>query len=220
MIVLVAGTGTDVGKTFVAAALLRTLREHGISVAARKPVQSFAPGDSRTDADVLAAATGEDPNVVCPPHRRFPAAMAPPIAATKLGLPPFSIAQLAAEVAAGRTGPDAAALTLVESAGGVRSPLASDGDTKTLADAVHPAFVLLVADAGLGTINAVRMSTGALTPHPVVVFLNRFDPTADVHVANAEWLRATDGFETLTDPGALATFVIDRLRQADPAREA
>ena len=54
----VAGTGTEVGKTFVAAAVLQWLRDRGHPVAARKPVQSFAPGDPSTDAHVLARATG------------------------------------------------------------------------------------------------------------------------------------------------------------------
>jgi len=52
----VAGTATEVGKTFVGAALLAELRATGVRVAARKPAQSFAIGELRTDADVLAAA--------------------------------------------------------------------------------------------------------------------------------------------------------------------
>ena len=64
----------------------------------------------------------------------------------------------------------------------VRSPISIDGDTTDLADAIDPALVLLVADAGLGAINAVRLSLDALAPHGVVVFLNRFDPNDEVHV--------------------------------------
>jgi dethiobiotin synthetase len=209
VIVFVAGTGTDVGKTFVAAAVLKELRARGVAVTARKPVQSFAPGATATstDADVLAAASGDDPHTVCPPHRWIPAAMAPPIAAAALGLPPFTIKELAKELAAPERG-----LTVVESAGGVRSPLASDGDTIDLADAIRPAFVVLVADAGLGTINAVRLSVDALAPHRVVVYLNRFDPNDEVHTRNAEWLRSSEGFETATDLERLVAVVSARLR--------
>ena len=62
-LVVVAGTATEVGKTFVGAAAPRPAcdRERD-AVAARKPAQSFAPDDARTDADVLAGATGEDPD--------------------------------------------------------------------------------------------------------------------------------------------------------------
>jgi dethiobiotin synthetase len=200
VIVLVAGTGTGVGKTYVAARLAAALRTQGIDVVARKPVQSFAPDDTETDADVLAAATGEDALAVCLPHRRFPLAMAPPMAAEALGRPPFTIADLAAEITA--TAP-AEALALVESAGGVRSPLATDGDTVALAEVLRPGLVLLVADAGLGTINAVHLSVDALSGHRVVVFLNRFDPRDDLHVRNRDWLMTRAGLEVVTDPETL-----------------
>lgn len=207
MILLVAGTNTDIGKTFVSVALITALRERGVEVAARKPVQSFAAGATETDADLLAAASGEDATTVCLAHRWFAAAMAPPIAADALGLPAFTIKELTHEFVAAERG-----LTVVESVGGVRSPIASDGDTIDLADSIRPAFVLLVADAGLGTINSVRLSVDALAPHRVVVFLNRFDVHDEVHSRNAEWLRGSEGFEVLTDLDALLTTVTARLR--------
>jgi dethiobiotin synthetase len=137
--------------------------------------------------------------------------MAPPIAAAKLGLPPFTTEELVRELAAPEQG-----LTVVESVGGVRSPLSSDGDTTDLADATDPALVLLVADAGLGTINAVRLSLDALARHRVVVFLNRFDPNDEVHVENAEWLHSHQNVATLTSLDALVATVSDLLRPAAP----
>ena len=98
-----AGTGTEVGKTWVAARLATVLRERGLRVAARKPAQSFEPGEGPTDAEVLGAATGEDPGTVCPHHRWYEAPMAPPMAADALGRPPIAIAELAGEI--GFTGP-------------------------------------------------------------------------------------------------------------------
>jgi dethiobiotin synthetase len=203
--VLVAGTGTEIGKTFVTARLATALRERGIAVAARKPAQSFDPDDRQpTDADVLAAATGEDPHAVCPPHRRFAQAVAPPMAADALGAPPFTIADLANET---RAGVPSDALALVESAGGVRSPLAADGDTVSFADALRPALVLLVADAALGTINVVRLSVDALARHRVVVFLNRFDDADELHRRNRDWLVTRAGLEVVADPETLANVV-------------
>jgi dethiobiotin synthetase len=201
----VAGTGTEVGKTFVAAAVLQSLRDRGHRVAARKPVQSFASGDPSTDADVLALATGAAPTAVCPQHRWLPLAIAPPMAAEALGLDPFTVADLAAEVLAAEVPADA--LVLVETAGGVRSPIAADGDCLALIDALAPALVVLVADAGLGTINLVRLSLDALRGHRVVVYLNRFDPGSDVHTRNARWLQTREGLEVVTDIEALATLV-------------
>ena len=49
-LVVVVGTGTDVGKTWVAARLLIDLRAAGVTVAARKPAQSFDPDDDPVDS--------------------------------------------------------------------------------------------------------------------------------------------------------------------------
>ena len=50
----------------------------------------------------------------------------------------------------------------METAGGVRSPQADDGDAVDLVRLLAPDLVVLVADAGLGTINAVRLCVDAL----------------------------------------------------------
>jgi dethiobiotin synthetase len=184
---LLTGTGTGVGKTWVGAQLAATLP----GARAWKPAQSYAPGEGPTDAEVLAAATGQSPHEVCPPHRWYPVPLAPPEAADELGLPPFTIADLVAERPVADT-------LLVEGAGGVRSPLASDGDTVALVEALEPDVVVLVAHAGLGAINDVRLSAAALAPWPVVVLLNRYDPTGRVCVRNEALLRR-DGFDVVTD---------------------
>jgi dethiobiotin synthetase len=202
-IVVVAGTATEVGKTFVAAALIAELREAGERVAARKPVESFSTSDVTTDAAVLAAATDADPAAVCPPGRSYPVPMAPPMAAEVLGRPPFTIGDLVAEL----RWPDAVDLGVLETAGGVRSPIAADGDSASLARALEPRIVVLVADAGLGTINAVRLSVAALAGLPVVVVLNRFDVTDDLHRRNREWLEVRDGYEVVTEMDELAVRV-------------
>ncbi len=203
-VIAVAGTGTEVGKTYVSAAVLRTLRARGFKIVGRKPVQSFAPADESTDADVLAEASGVDPTDVCPKHRWLPRPLAPPMAAEVLGLPPFTIDDLAAEVLVPAP---ADAPALVELVGGVRSPVAADGDCVDLIGALAPALVVLVADAGLGTINVVRLSVDALWKYRVVVHLNRFDPGSELHVRNAEWLRTRNGFMVGTKIDELARMI-------------
>jgi len=203
-LILVTGTGTEIGKTWVASKLATALRRRGVSVRARKPAQSFAPEERGfTDAEVLAAATGESPVDVCPAHRWYDTPMAPPMAADALGRPPIALADLAAEV----DFDDGVDIGLVETAGGVRSPLAHDGDTIDLARLLRPDSVLLVADAGLGTLNAVRLSTDALNEWRVHVFLNRFDSTNPLHTANEEWLTKTYGLEVSIDIAELASLL-------------
>ena len=207
-LVLVTGTGTDVGKTWVAARVAEALRAQGLRVAARKPAQSFALGEAPTDAEVLTAATGEPPETVCPRHRWYEVAMAPPMAADALGRPPISVDELAAEIAF----PEGTDVGLVETAGGVRSPLAHDGDTVDLLARLKPDATVLVADAGLGTINAVLLSFAALAPVPVHVILNRFRAGDALHAANREWLAGRFGLDVCVDVEALAA----RLTRRDP----
>jgi dethiobiotin synthetase len=125
------------------------------------------------------------------------------MAAAVLGSAPFTIADLAAEIAPAPVG----ALVLVEGAGGPRSPIAVDGDNVDLARALGAQTVVLVADAGLGTINAVRLCADALRGFQLVVALNHFDTADDLHRRNRRWL-ADVGFELVTDPPALAALLL------------
>jgi dethiobiotin synthetase len=206
-VVVVAGTATEVGKTWVGATLARELRGRGVKVAARKPVQSFEPGAGPTDAEVLAAATGEDPHDVCAPHRWLGVPMAPPMAADVLGLPPVSLADLLAEL----QWPDGTDVGLLEGVGGPRSPLADDGDTVDLAEGANAHVIVLVADAGLGTINAVRLSAAAFGERPVVTILNRFDDGDDLHRRNRDWLTKEDDLTVVTDVAGLCDEVWGRI---------
>jgi dethiobiotin synthetase len=199
-LVVVTGTETAVGKTWWATALARALRDRGVAVAARKPAQSFAPGEGPTDADLLADATGAAPEAVCPPHRWYEVPMAPPMAADELGRPPFTIADLCGEL----VWPEGTAFGLVEGAGGPRSPLADDGDTVDLAVALGADAVVLVAHAGLGTINAVRLAAPPLRAvAPVTVVLNRYDGADELHVRNRAWLTGRAGLAVVDSVAAL-----------------
>ncbi len=173
-LVVLAGTGTEVGKTWAGRRLAASLVADGLVVSARKPAQSFSPDDETTDAVELAAGTGELAGEVCPEHRCYPVPMAPPMAADALGRDVISVADLVAEVSGSWPGraPD---VGLVELAGGLRSPMAHDGDGVELIDRLAPDLVLVVADAGLGTINSVLLSLDALPRHRTAVLLNRYD---------------------------------------------
>jgi dethiobiotin synthetase len=204
MLVVCAGTATEVGKTWVGAAVLAELRRRGHGVAVRKPAQSFDPqDDAPTDAAVLAAASGEPVDDVCPAHRTYEVPMAPPMAAAALGQPGIALDALVAEL----TWPDPAPeVRWVELVGGPRSPIADDGDGVDLTARLGADRVVLVADAGLGTINSVVLSIAPfaeLGHHPVVV-LNRYDPLVDLHRRNWTWLSERTGSPVVTDAIALA----------------
>ena len=80
-------------------------------------------------------------------------------------------------------------------------------DAVTVAERLDPDLVVLVADAGLGTVNAVLTSLAPFAGRPAVVFLNRFDPATDLHRRNLDWLRTRERLEVVVDLEALSTVV-------------
>ncbi len=186
IVVFVAGTGTAVGKTWAAAGLAKLLRDAGLVVAACKPVQSHDPDESGpTDAAVLAAATGQDPDEVCPPDCTFPVPLAPPMAARRLGRACPAIDGMASNCRFAPT----VDVGLVEGVGGLYSPIASDGHNLDLIERIQPDLVVVVASADLGGIHDTMACTLPLAAYRLAVYCNRFDPRTEVHGLNARWLR-------------------------------
>jgi len=125
------------------------------------------------------------------------------MAAEEAGAPAFTVRDLAAEL----RWPPAADVGLVEGVGGTRSPIAADGDNIDFARAVEPDAVVLVADAGLGTINAVRLSVASLEDFRVIVALNRFgdDP---LHARNEAYLADRCHLDVVTSPSQVVQRVL------------
>lgn len=202
--IFVAGTDTEVGKTWVGTRVASVLREEGIEVAARKPVQSFDAADVTTDAEEWAQVTKEPVERVCPRHRWYDLPLAPPMAAERLDRDPIALAELVAE-----THLPGGVTTFIEGVGGLRSPLADDGDSVDLCRALKAELVLLISDAGLGCINRVHLSAAAVEDLPLLVVLNRYDAADETHRLNRDWL-VDDGLDVVTDVQEAAHRIIRR----------
>ncbi len=173
----VTGTDTGVGKTEVACALVAGWRARGLDVGVMKPAQSGVEDGEPTDADRLRdAAGGADPlALVCPYSLRAP--LAPAVAARLEGVE-ISLAHLVA--CAGELARRHQAL-LVEGAGGLLVPLTESHTYADLAAALGLP-VLLVARAGLGTVNHAALTCEALRARGLAVagvVLNRATAAAD-----------------------------------------
>ncbi|MCK9248676.1 MAG: dethiobiotin synthase [Solirubrobacteraceae bacterium] len=156
--VLVTGTDTEVGKTFVAAAICAALHRDDVTVLAHKPVVTglddpAPPG--RRDHELLAACTGQTPEQVAP--LRFGPAVSPHLAAD-LASRPLIPADL---VRAARRAADPHETLVVEGIGGLLVPFTRDGyDVRALAvDLGLP--LVVAARPGLGTINHTRLTVEA-----------------------------------------------------------
>jgi dethiobiotin synthetase len=159
----VTGTDTNVGKTYVTCGLARRARERGRHVFAFKPVETGcamgADGYVGADQDLLAAAAGDWQHGALRGPYRFALPAAPLVAARaeNAAIDLDLIVHTAREGAL--NGPSM--LTLVEGAGGWRVPLTSEADMGTLARRLGLP-VLVVARAGLGTINHTLLTVEAI----------------------------------------------------------
>lgn len=209
-LVVIAGTGTGVGKTHVSGAILRAWGAGGTPVSGYKPIESGVDGSGPTDQDLLdAAATFH----VKHPRLELRAAVSPHLAARDEGvsLDWRSCVEHAAVLRAACSG------VLVELAGGLFTPLTDTTRNADLALALHPTTLVLVAVDRLGVLHDVDVclraapdlriraialtvpaapdaSTGRnadeltrLLGRPVVTF-PRADPAAPTSIAAAQQL--------------------------------
>lgn len=163
-IVIVTGTSTEVGKTVVTAALAAILRHRGAAVAVVKPLQTGVLAQEQGDVDVVRQLLGDDEGVTTRELVRLREPLAPDTAARLEGavLPP--VAEHARTIAELSTSVD---VVLVEGAGGLLVRLDSRGGTLAdLGTALHykgiSAGYVLVASAGLGTLNHTALTAEAL----------------------------------------------------------
>lgn len=157
--VVLLGTGTGIGKTWTSLALTRALVRRGAATLALKPIESgvpddFGPGDS--DAELLARASSATPTA--PPYR-LPDPISPHLAASRAGITLDLGVALRYVQSCESSSPE---FVLVESAGGVFSPLAPGVTNFELARALDPAFWVLCAPDALGVLHQLTATLEAM----------------------------------------------------------
>lgn len=151
--VFVTGTGTDVGKTFVTAALVRHLQGAGKAVDAYKPVVSgFDPANSATsDPGILLAALGrgataDEVERIAP--WRFAEPLSPDLAAEQEG----RAIDFKAVAAFSQAASEGRGTVFIEGVGGIMVPLDQNHTVLDWMSALRLP-VLVVAGSYLGTIS-------------------------------------------------------------------
>ncbi|WP_432186764.1 dethiobiotin synthase [Streptomyces sp. Tue6028] len=155
-VLVITGTGTEVGKTVTTAAVAAVALAAGRSVAVLKPAQTGVGPHECGDADEVARLAGA---LTTRELGRFPEPLAPATSARRAGLTPVRPQEVAD--AAGKLAADHD-LVLVEGAGGLL--VRFDDEGATLADVARllDAPVLVVAAAGLGTLNNTELTAREL----------------------------------------------------------
>lgn len=216
--IVICGTDTDVGKTYVGVRLVRALRDAGRSVGVLKPIESGAAHEDGTlrpaDALALADAAGvSDVRTVCP--WPLPLPVAPAAELTRLGMR-VKASEIREAVAVAEKGQD---VLVVETAGGILSPITPALTSVDLATLVQ-ADVVLVTRSRLGVISHTATAVEILRDRGAsvrAVVLNEADEGPD-HDLNAEWIdRAVPEVRLVRfrgDASELSSIFVDRRSDA------
>lgn len=154
---LITGTDTGVGKTWVGRALGRALSRAGRRVVAIKPVETGCAHvtSAGEDGALLAAATGQAEPLAA--LHRYDEDVAPAVAADAAG-EPIDLDALMLRIESLSAG---AEVLLLEGAGGLMTPIAWEWTIVDVARSLDAAALLVGVDR-LGTINHALMSLSAL----------------------------------------------------------
>lgn len=199
----VTGTGTDVGKTYVTGLVIKRIKESGANAAYYKAAMSgnerradgsLIPGDALSVREVSGIA--QPLEEMCP--YIYEHAYSPHLAVRIEGGP--------VELSVVRDGflkvSEKYDYVTVEGSGGILCPIRYDGEKIMLEDVVKALNLscLLVADAGLGTINSVVLTAEYMRARniPIVgMIFNRFHPGNVMEEDNIRMCEELTGLKTL-----------------------
>ena len=189
--IFVTGTGTDVGKTYVTALLVRTLRETGVKAAYYKAAVSGNERDVHGrlipgDADGVRAVSGIAQPLESMVPYIYEQAVSPHLAARKEGNPvELSVVCQGYE----KLCQEYEYITM-EGSGGILCPMRQEeGKELWLEDIIRELQLpcLVVAEAGLGTINHTILTLEYLKMRGIEargVILNHFHPELEMEQEN------------------------------------
>lgn len=180
--IFITGTGTDVGKTYVTGLIVKKLKESGMNAAYYKAAMS---GNERTeegmllpgDAQYVKTVSGIEQSLACMCPYVYEAAVSPHLASRIEGNPVMlqEVMKGFEEVCRQYD------YVTMEGSGGILCPICFDERELWLEDVIRELGLssLIVADAGLGTINSVVLTVEYMRakglPVKGIIF-NRFHP--------------------------------------------
>lgn len=209
--VLITGTDTRIGKTWVARALAHSLAAAGRRVVAVKPVETGCQDPVAPDEDgvLLAAATGQ-----AQPRQalvRLAAPVIPALGAEREGVA-IDLDTIVLQIEELAVGAD---VLILEGVGGLLTPITWEWTVVELARAVG-AVVLLVAPDRRGVVNHAQLTLSALelaglpVAGVVVTMPGKPDPstgTAAEAIARLSGLEQVLELPRTSDPAAAAEFL-------------
>jgi len=188
----VTGTDTDVGKTYIASALVRHFVQQGYKTVGMKPVAAGCEsvnGELRhSDVDALVATSNVQAALSDVNPYAFLPAIAPHIAAEQAGVN-ISLEKIQQAIERLKSQAD---VVVVEGAGGFRVPINQQETTADLAIKLNLS-VILVVGIRLGCINHALLTAGSIKAaglNLVGWVANRIDPNMPALEENIATLKA------------------------------
>lgn len=202
--IFVTATGTDVGKTYISALIVKTMREAGLNCGYYKPALSGAeevngriiPGD----CDYVFKQAGIEKNPAEYVSYIFKPAVSPHLAAQiehrtiKLDKIKNDFKRISSEFD----------YILVEGAGGIVCPFnLSNGEELLLTDVIKTLNldIIIVASASLGTINSTVLTVEYAKAHGINIrgiILNNYDENDFMQQDNKKQIENLTGIKVLT----------------------
>jgi dethiobiotin synthetase len=206
--IFITATGTDVGKTFVSALIVKKMKEFGFNCGYFKPVLSGATIDEHGqkvagDCEYVVKVANLNINPMSCLSYCFEEAVSPHLASKRAGV---QITESAISEDFDRLKSEYDYI-VVEGAGGITCPLIdtpNKSDMLLMSDLIKHLGqdVLIVADGGLGTINSILTTVEYARSCGVVIrgiILNKFDRNDFMHRDNLYMV------EKMTDIPVVAT---------------
>ena len=201
--IFVTATGTDIGKTYISALLVKKLRESGfncgyykpaLSGAIKQPDGSLLPGD----CDFVVKTAGLDVNPEDCVTYCFEEAVSPHLAAERLGVK-IEKSKIKSEFEQRKKNYD---YLVVEGAGGITCPFNMKEEILLLPDIIKALGLnaVIVADGGLGTINSVLLTVEYAKQQGINIkglILNNFQEDNFMHLDNKKQIERLTGINVI-----------------------
>ncbi len=199
----VTGTGTDIGKTYVSAAIARELTKKNLSLAYYKAAVSGSDCIEHSDAGYVRDSSGIKQNTESLLSYLYEKPLSPHLAAR--GENRFaSLDRIVSDFDSLRANYD---YVLSEGAGGIICPVVWEKDCHLMYLDILKTLKLnavVVSDAGLGTINHTVLTISYLLQNSVNVkgvILNNFDSNSLMHTDNLKMIEEISGIKVIATLG-------------------
>ena len=203
--IFITATGTDIGKTFVTALIVKKLRDAGLNAgyykaalsgAEEQPDGSWLPGDAAYVAKISGMQEQPD-NLV---SYIYKTAVSPHLAALREGNP-VELDKVKADFAAAQAKYD---YVTMEGSGGIICPIRWDEKHLLLEDLIKATGLgtLVISNAALGSINACVLTVFYLQQKGIPVrgiILNNYDDSDFMQVDNKKMMEAITGVPVLAE---------------------